>query len=187
MTDLPLIIGISGSLRAHAHSTAILRTAGKLLTGIADFRPLLLGDIPLYNQDLDTDEPPAPVAAMRRLIGDAHGLVIATPEYNYGLPGVLKNALDWASRPYGQSKLTGKPVITVSSSPAFTGGVRALSQLHETLLSNGALLVPRPQTVIGLVMQKVADGELADQETIAFFKAALDDLVSVTMRTSFAD
>lgn len=177
MPDRPRILGISGSLRKESFSTAILRTAGKVIAEEADFGLLPLGDVPLYNQDLDTGTPPDAVADLRRRIAAADGLVIATPEYNYGMPGVLKNALDWASRPYGQSKLTGKPVLTLSSSPAFTGGVRAQAQLNETLLSNAALLVLRPQIVVGLVMQKISNGELVDEQSVEFLRAGLNDLL----------
>jgi len=184
MTDRPRILGISGSLRAESFSTAILCTAGKVITEKADFDLLPLDDVPLYNQDLDTGTPPDAVADLRQRIAAADGLVIATPEYNYGMPGVLKNALDWASRPYGQSKLTGKPALTLSSSPAFTGGVRAQAQLNETLLSNAALLVLRPQIVIGLVMQKISNGELVDEQSLEFMRAGLNDLLRAIRRNA---
>ena len=103
--------------------------------------------------------------------------MIATPEFNYGLPGVLKNALDWASRPYGAAALLRKPVVTMSSSPAFTGGVRAQAQLNETLLAIGASLVVRPQVVIGEVHTKVQDGIMTDETSVKYALAAIDDLV----------
>jgi hypothetical protein len=110
-----------------------------------------------------------------------------TPEYNHGIPGLLKNALDWASRPHGQSVLIGKPTVIISSSPAFTGGVRAQSQLHETLLSVRAVIVPGPgpQIVIGGVAHKVSDGRLVDQPSLSFALAAIDRLkVSIHPRAS---
>jgi chromate reductase len=177
MTSRPNLIGISGSLREHSFCTAILRTVADRLEGRATLEILSLATLPLYNQDVDGEAPPAPVAALRGSIGDADGLVIATPEYNYGIPGVLKNALDWASRPYGQSKLTGKPVLTMSASPAFTGGVRAQSQLNDTLIANAAILVPRPQIAVGLVHEKVRDGRLADEPTLQFIADGLSDLL----------
>jgi len=184
MTDQPLILGISGSLRAGSFSTAILRSVGGLLEGKARFAMLAMEDLPLYNQDLDTAAPPEPVARLRQQIADAEGLVIATPEYNYGMPGVLKNVLDWASRPFGQSRLTGKPVLTLSSSPAFTGGVRAQAQLNETLLANSARIVLRPQIVIGLVMEKVRDGEMVDEQSLRFLEDGLGDLLGVVRGSS---
>lgn len=180
MTDRPKLLGISGSLRAGSFCTAILHTAAEQLAEDADLELFPLDAVPLYNQDLDAGQPPEPVRALRQAIGDVAGLVIVTPEYNYGLPGVLKNALDWASRPYGQSKLTGKPVLTMTASPAFTGGVRAQAQLNEVLLSNAARLLGRPQIVIGLVHEKVQDGRLVDGASLQFMIAGLDDLMRVT-------
>lgn len=174
----PKLLGISGSLRSQSYSTLLLETLAGALSGRAEMNVLRLDDVPLYNQDLDTATPPAGVAALRSLIATADGIVIATPEFNYGVPGVLKNALDWASRPYGESTLTGKPVLTISSSPAFTGGVRAQSQLNETLIAIGANLVIRPQLVVGSVHEKVRDGRLVDSGTLDFLLAGIDDLVA---------
>lgn len=91
---------------------------------------------------------------------------------------MLKNALDWASRPYGQATLIGKPVLTISSSPAFTGGVRAQAQLNETLISIGANLLIRPQFVVGSVHEKVRDGRLVDGGTVDFLLAGISDLIA---------
>ncbi|WP_253075555.1 NAD(P)H-dependent oxidoreductase [Bradyrhizobium sp. 187] len=88
---------------------------------------------------------------------------MVSPEYNHGMSGVLKNGLDWASRPYGRSVLRGKPVLTMTASPAFTGGVRAQQQMNETLASIPARPVLRPQIVIGGVHEKVSDGRLVDE------------------------
>jgi chromate reductase len=106
-----------------------------------------------------------------------------SPEYNHGMSGVLKNALDWASRPYGRSALKGKPVLTMTASPAFTGGVRAQQQMNETLVSIPARLVLRPQIVIGSVHDKVRDGRLVDEATLSFALAGVDDLLE-TIRTA---
>lgn len=172
------LIGLSGSLRQGSYSTTILETLKDHLPEGASLDLFRLGELPLYNQDDDTSEPPSAVAALRAAIAAADGLLIATPEYNYGVPGVLKNALDWASRPYGSSALFGKPVVTMSSSMAFTGGVRALAQLHETLLGTQSRLVVRSQVVIGEVHTKVAEGRLTDSPAIAFARSAVADLVA---------
>lgn len=171
------LLGLSGSLRGGSFSTAILETLAANAPQGVELTLHSLADVPLYNQDLDTDAPLAPVAALRDAIAAADGVVIATPEYNYGVPGVLKNALDWASRPYGAAALIGKPVVTMSSSFAFTGGVRAQAQLNETLLAIGTRLVIRPQVVIGEVHTKVQDGRLVDQASLGFALAAVADLV----------
>jgi chromate reductase, NAD(P)H dehydrogenase (quinone) len=171
------LLGLSGSLRTGSFSTGILRTLqGQLPKGVA-LRIHDLGPVPMYNQDLDGDGAPMAVIALREAIVNADGLVIVTPEFNYGMPGVLKNALDWASRPHGASSLISKPVITMSASPAFTGGVRALAQLHETLLATQSLIVPRPQTVFSEVHKKFEDGQLVDQLALNFALQAVTDLV----------
>lgn len=105
--------------------------------------------------------------------------MIATPEYNHGIPGVLKNALDWASRPLGRSALTGKPVLVISVSPAFTGGVRAQAQANETLLAIQSRPVPGPQVVIGNVADKIRDGQLIDESSLRFALSAIDRLIAL--------
>lgn len=173
----PRLIGISGSLRQGAFSTAVLRGLQSAAAGRADIVIHSLADVPLYNQDLDTQTPPEAVAALRAAIGEAEGVIVVSPEFNYGLPGVLKNALDWASRPYGAATLTGKPVLTATESPAFTGGARAQAPLNEVLLAIGARLLPRAQTVIPAVHEKIADGNLVDEATLAFLLGGVDDLI----------
>ena len=172
------ILGLSGSLRNGAFTTTLLDHLAQHMPAHAQMHIHPLGDVPLYNQDLDTDTPPPAVAALREAIGAADGLVIISPEYNYGMSGVLKNALDWASRPYGKSVLIGKPVITMSASPAFTGGVRAQAQLHETLLAIPMQIIARPQTVVGEVHKKIVDGKLIDGNTASFIETALADLLA---------
>ena len=115
--------------------------------------------------------------ALRAAVAEADGLVIVSPEFNYGMPGVLKNALDWASRPYGAAPLIGKPVLTMTASPAFTGGVRAQAQLNETLLATQSRLVLRPQTVIGSVHEKIESGRLVDPGSLQFALQAVNDLL----------
>lgn len=183
------LLGISGSLRSGSFSTAILETLAENAPAGVDLTLHSLADVPLYNQDLDTDEPLPAVAALRNAIAAVDGVVIATPEFNYGLPGVLKNALDWASRPYGAAALIHKPVVTMSSSYAFTGGVRAQAQLNETLLAIGTSLVIRPQVVIGEVHTKVQDGRLTDKASLDFALAAVADLarsIEATREPAFA-
>lgn len=178
------LLGLSGSLRENSYSTGILTTLQAMLPADVKLTIHSLSDVPLYNQDLDGAELPKEVAALRDAISAADGLVIVTPEFNYGMPGVLKNALDWASRPYGTSSLIGKPVITMSASPAFTGGVRAQGQLHETLLATQSVILPRPQTVIGEVHKKFEDGRLVDQASLDFALAAIADLQGFLRRGS---
>ena len=176
-TAKPRLIGLSGSLRKGSFNTAILKTLADSIADRAELIVFPLNDVPLYDGDIDTGPAPAGVAALRQAIAEADGVIIGTPEYNYGIPGVLKNALDWASRPYGKSCLTAKPVLTFSSSPAFTGGARAQAQLNETLTAIAAQLVLRPQTVIAAAHEKVKDNALTDETTLNFLKAGVDDLL----------
>ena len=177
-THPPLrLLGIVGSLRRNAHSRAVLLGLRSVLD--ARFNMSLAGvDLPLYNQDLDDDTPPGAVHDFRKRIAASDALVISTPEYNHGMPGVLKNALDWASRPHGHSVLKGKRFIVVSSSPAFTGGVRAQVQANETMLAAQALPVPGPQIVIGAIGGKVSDGVLVDGTSLGFISAAIESLLA---------
>jgi chromate reductase len=113
-------------------------------------------------------------AAMRRdKSGEDEIGMFATPEYNHGIPGVLKNALDWASRPLRRSVLMDRPVLVMSVSPAFTGGVRA-AQVHETLLAIPAHIVTGPQIVIGKVAEKNREGRLVHEPTLRFARSAID-------------
>ena len=172
------LLGLSGSLRRDSANTAVLRTLQEALPAGATLNIFPLNDLPLYDEDLDTETPPAAVAVFRAAIGAADGLIIASPEYNYGIPGGLKNALDWASRPYGRATIAGKPVLTLTASPAFTGGVRAQVQLNETVLAIGARLVQRPQTVIPAVHEKLRNGLLVDEATLNFLLAGVRDLIA---------
>jgi chromate reductase len=175
------LLGLSGSLRRASYSTAILRALQEELGSTAH---LELGhiDLPLYNEDEDGENAAASVHAFRRAISDAHGLVISTPEYNHGMPGVLKNALDWASRPSGRSALKNKQVLVISNSPGFTGGVRAQAQINEALLSVAAVILPGRQIVIGGIADKVKEGKLVDRANLEFATAALHRLIGLCRR-----
>ena len=171
------LIGMSGSLRSGSYSNAVLETLREKFSGRAEIAIWDLGTIPLYNQDFEGEKRPAPVKALLSAITESDGLVLCAPEFNHSIPGVLKNALDWASRPYGCSVLRGKPVLTMTTSPAFTGGVRAQQQMNETLASIPARPVLRPQIVIGSVHEKVSDGRIVDEATLRFALAGVDDLL----------
>jgi len=178
MTSSPLrLLGISGSLRRESHCTAVLKTLADKLGDSASLTLFPLNDVPLYNQDEDGPTPLPTVAALREAIAAADGLVVITPEYNYGISGVLKNAIDWASRPYGKSALAGKPAVIGTVSPAFTGGARAQYQLREALIACGAAVVARPEVVIAASHEKIKDGRLVDEASIGFALAAVNDLL----------
>jgi chromate reductase len=168
------LVGITGSLRKASYSSAVLSSLRDHIAAMATLEVLDLR-LPLYSEDDDGTATPEDVRDFRQAIGASDGVVIVTPEYNHGIPGVLKNALDWASRPFGKSVLIGKPIMSVS--PAFTGGVRAHAQVNETLLAIQARIVPGPQVVIGSVAEKIKDGVLVDESCRRFVLAALDRLI----------
>ncbi len=167
------IVGISGSLRKGSFSTALLRVLEAKLKPSIELEVITLEDIPLYNEDLDHNSAIPAVANLKLRISEGDGILIVTPEYNYGIPGVLKNALDWVSRPAYQSVIKNKPVSIISESRAITGGVRAQNQLRETLVAMQARLVPGPEVVVGSVHTKLLEGKYQDQEGLAFILASV--------------
>jgi chromate reductase len=173
----PRLLGLSGSLRRRSYNTAILTALAEAMAGEEKLELFPLNEVPLYDEDADTETPPAAIVRLRAAVSSAHGIVIASPEYNFGISGVLKNALDWISRPYGKSGLTGKPVLTITSSLATTGGVRAAAQLNETLIAIAAQLVLRPQAVIGSVHTKMTEGRFTDPDSLKFLKDGIADLL----------
>ena len=172
------LLGISGSLRTTSHNSAILRTLQERMPQNVEFELLPLNDLPLYNSDLETPQTPAAVTAFKSAIAAADGLVICSPEYNAGTSGVLKNALDWASRPGNAAPLKNKPVLLMSSSPGFSGGIRAHAQLRETLASTLSRVLVHPPVVIAGVHDKIKDGRLADESNLQFALNAVAALVA---------
>jgi chromate reductase, NAD(P)H dehydrogenase (quinone) len=177
------LIGLPGSLRNASFSRATLvglrnNLPDKVTLDVLDLQ------LPLYNEDNDHLDGPTDVRRFRAVIADCDGVVIATPEYNHGIPGVLKNALDWASRPYGKSVLINKPVLVMSVSPAFTGGVRAHAQVNETLLSIPARLMGGAQVVIAGIADKVKDGALVDEASLSFALSSVRRMISLSRQDS---
>jgi len=173
------ILGICGSLRRASFSRATLRGIRNDLPATTTLE-IVDPELPLYNQDQDGTNAPDTVRQLRTAIAESDGAVIVTPEYNHGIPGVLKNALDWASRPYGKSVLAKKPVLVISVSPAFTGGVRAHAQVNETLLSIPACVLGGPQVVLSGIAEKIRDDALVDRASLDFAQAALGRLVELS-------
>lgn len=175
---LPRLLGISGSLRRASNSTAVLRSLEALLDGRAQFEVLTLVEVPPYNADLEGEAHPEGVRRLKQAIADADGLVVCSPEYNYGIPGVLKNAIDWASRPGFASPLKGKPALIVTTAPGLFGGARAQAQIRDALAATLARPVVRPHLAIPAVDQKLVDGRLADEATLHLLRAGLDELLA---------
>mgnify|MGYP006274629441 CR=1 FL=1 len=132
------ILAIPGSLRRGSVNRALLEAARDEAPDAVEVALWGgLGDVPLYNEDIDTAQPPAAVAELRRLIGEADAVLVSTPEYNSSLPGGLKNALDWASRPYGVSALVAKPVAVIGASPSSFGAAWAQAEGRKVIAASG--------------------------------------------------
>jgi chromate reductase len=161
------ILGISGSLRAASHNTALLRAAAELTpTGVELELYEDLESLPPYNEDRDTDLPPAEVQRLRTAIHGADAVMIATPEYNTTMPGQLKHAVDWASRPYGpDSALWGKPVAAVGASVTDYGAMWAQDHVRRALGIAGARVLDTELAVAHADELFEADGRLTDPET----------------------
>jgi len=169
------IVGLSGSLRAGSWNTAVLRSAAELLPEGASLEIVAYGDVPLYNFDLG--EPEA-VARFKATLAAADALLIATPEYIHSVPGVLKNALDWASRPAGKGPLVGTPTAVLSASPGAVGGARAQQHLKAILLGGNTPVYAGPEVVVGGADKKITDGRLTDETTRQFLATWLKGFVA---------
>jgi chromate reductase, NAD(P)H dehydrogenase (quinone) len=170
------IVGISGSLRKASFSTSLLKLLAEKAAPAIQIQVVTLDSLPLYNEDLDTKPGIPAVADLKRIITESDGVLITTPEYNHGVPGVLKNALDWLSRPVFESCFVNKPVSIISSSLAFTGGVRAQYQLREALISMHAHLVMGPEVVVAGIHTKLAEDAYRDEKGLEFMLRSLDRL-----------
>jgi chromate reductase len=175
MTD---IVAISGSLRRESFNTALLHAMVELAPEGTTLSIASIGDIPFYNADLDIDGGPASVRALKHRIDEADGLLIATPEYNYGIPGVLKNAIDWVSRPGFRSVLAGKPVAIVGASPGMVGTARAQGQLKQVLLGTISEVFPYPEVLVSKAKDRFRDGKLEDEATRELLAQMLRKYVS---------
>jgi chromate reductase len=164
---MPRVLALSGSLRAGSHSTALLRAAA---ARAGDDLELILYDglraIPPFDEDVDREGPEDPaVAHLRASLAGADAVLIATPEYNGSVPGVLKNALDWASRPFATNPLRGKPVAVISSSTGSFGGLWAQNDLRRILGTLGARVLDDSVTVPLVHTLVDGEGDLAHPDT----------------------
>ncbi len=148
------ILGFAGSLRAGSYNRALLRAAAEEAPEGMTIETFDLAPIPLYNQDVEEEGDPEPVAAFKEAIARSDGVLIATPEYQFGMSGVLKNALDWASRPPRNSVMEGKPVAMMGASPSPVGTARAHLQLRQTLNYLQADMVIRPEVLVAHAPEK---------------------------------
>lgn len=179
------ILGIAGSLRKGSYNRAALRAAQELAPEGADIELFELDTIPLFNQDLEPQMPRA-VADLKARIREADAVLFVTPEYNYSVPGVLKNAIDWASRPYGDNSWDGKPAAIMGASPGMLGTARAQYHLRQMLVFLNMYPLNRPEVMIARAQEKFdGEGNLTDPETrkrIAKLVQALADWAAAMRR-----
>jgi chromate reductase len=182
MSKAVRILGIAGSLRHDSYNRAALRAATQLLPEGASIDVFELDGLPGFNQD-EEQNPPAKVADFKRRIREADAVLIVTPEYNYSIPGVLKNAIDWASRPYGDSAWNGKPVAIMGASIGAIGTARAQYHLRQMFVFLNMFPINQPEVMIGNASERFdAQGNLTDETTKGLIRQLLQNLVEWTQR-----
>jgi chromate reductase len=185
------IAGICGSLRAASYNRALLRVAAASVPDGASLDVVEIGALPLFNDDLEKPSWPDSVMAFRRALWVADAILFSVPEYNAGMPGVLKNAVDWASRfeganrsaPEGETRKTplqDTPVATMGATPGSLGTARSQQQLRASLLATDVRLMPSPECYVGTAKAKFADGELTDEASRAAVAKVVAGLVAWT-------
>lgn len=178
------ILGISGSLRKGSYNRALLSLAAELAPQGTKVEIVDLDGITPFNQDLERT-PPETVKNFKARIRAADAILFASPEYNYSIPGVLKNAIDWASRPYGDNAFEGKPVGLVSASIGMLGGARAQYHLRQTFVFLNMFPVNRPEVMMPFAASKVdAEGRVTDEDTKKYLRELLVNLVEWSRRIS---
>lgn len=182
MADTIKILGIAGSLRDGSYNRGALRAAVELAPEGVEIETFDIGSLPLFNQD-DEQAPPESVAEFKRKIREADAILFSTPEYNYSIPGVLKNAIDCASRPYGDSAWDGKPAAIMGASIGNIATARAQYDLRKMMVFLNMFPINRPEVMIGTAGDKFdADGNLTDEQTRGFIKQMLEELAAWTRR-----
>lgn len=175
-TAAPLrVLAFAGSLRAGSYNRALLRAAQELAPEDLSLTLFDLIEVPLYNGDVEAAGDPPAVAAFKAAIAAADGVLIATPEYNHGVPGVTKNAIDWASRPPREAPLGGKPVAIIGASPGATGTARGQSQLRQAFEFTNSFAMPQPELLVFRAHEKFDEaGRLTDEATRRYLKSFLE-------------
>ena len=168
------IIGLAGSLRQGSLNRALLRAAQAEAPDGMEIEIFDLAEVPLYNGDVEGEGDPEPVARMKQAIRGADGVLFVTPEYNHGVPAVMKNAVDWASRPRREAALGGKPVAIMGASPGITGTARGQSQLRQAFEFTNSYCMPQPELLVFKASEKFdAHGRLTDEATREYLRRFL--------------
>jgi chromate reductase len=173
------ILGIPGSLRAGSFNRALIQTAIELAPPEVDLELYLLGDIPLYNADVEAEGDPEPVRRFKRAIADADGLLISTPQYNRSVSGVLKNAIDWASRPPADCVLAGKPAAIMGASIGQSATAVAQEDLRKILEACRCRVLDGPRLGVGVANEHIDEVRgVHNAETRAAVKAIVAELAA---------
>lgn len=175
------ILGFAGSLRKDSFNKALLAAASELLPNEASLEVFDLEGIPPFNQDLEL-EPPDRVREFKAKIRAADALLIATPEYNYSVPGILKNAIDWGTRPYGDNAFDGKPAAIMGASSGMLGTARAQYHLRQILVTLNVYPMNKPEIMVASAHKKIENGRLTDEKTRELIQQLLIGLVAWTRR-----
>ena len=177
-----VILGIAGSLRKQSFNRSLLRAAQELAPEGTTIETFELDDIPSFNQD-EEGNPPAKVVELKQRIRSADAILFVTPEYNYSVPGVLKNAIDWASRPYGDSAWNGKPVAVIGASVGTIGTARAQYHLRQMFVFLNMYAVNQPEVMVANAHKHFdQDGKLTDEMAKKLVRQLLEELVNWTRR-----
>jgi chromate reductase, NAD(P)H dehydrogenase (quinone) len=180
------VVGFAGSLRRESYNRALLRSATELAPPALHIEIHELDGIPLYNGDIEAAGSPPSVVQLRDAVRKADGLLIATPEYNHGVPGVLKNTIDWLSRPPRDSALNGKVAAVMGASPGMTGTARSQSQLRQAFVFTNTYALLQPEVLVARAEEKFdTDGRLVHQATRDFLAAFLQSFAQLIARFTF--
>jgi chromate reductase, NAD(P)H dehydrogenase (quinone) len=177
------VIGVAGSLRAGSYNRALLRAAQEMAPDALRIEVADLIDLPMFNADVDAHGTPAAVTELRILIRDADALLLVTPEYNHGVPGVLKNAIDWLSQPLRGNVLEGKPTAIMGASTGLAGTARAQSQLRQSFVLTNTPVMLQPEVLVGRAQERFdTGGRLTDEPTRRFLGLFLDQFAAWLVR-----
>jgi chromate reductase, NAD(P)H dehydrogenase (quinone) len=176
------ILGFAGSLRKASYNRSLLRAAQELVPNDATFEIFDLEGMPLFNQDLE-NQPTEKVREFKAKIRAADAILIATPEYNYSIPGVLKNAIDCASRPFGDNAFEHKPIAIMGASIGMAGTARAQYHLRQCFVFLTCFALNQPEVMVPFAQDKIdKDGNVTDEKTRQKIKELLENLVSWTRK-----
>jgi len=172
------VLGIPGSLRSRSYNRLLLENAGRVLPSGVEMEIFPLNEIPLFNED-EESRPPRSVVELKKAIRESDAVVISTPEYNYSISGVLKNAIDWISRPPQENPLDGKAVAIMSASTGILGGARAQYHLRQILVSLNAWVINRPEVMLAQANKKFDDnGNLIDERAVQLLSQLMSNLIA---------